>query len=235
MVTRFSRLGDHLFFDKNQGSYLPLRELAKAASLLSLSAPDSAVLVSESLRHLSADVSPLLATAPVFDLSVSRDHNYFAEGVLVHNKSGAGPCDNQNVYSAVVCEGPGTVHLSESHFGRVAVSTNPPVLSMGGSNAHPGTEELLVSFPVSDDSCDGTVALSLARTSDYGFFEVALSDTPCPESQVELNWQQLPLSEIHSPVVVDASSAPHILARYHRYAASCVTVGGDADADLCPE
>lgn len=57
----------------------------------------------------------------------------------------------------------------------------------------------------------------------------------CPESQDELNWQQLPLSEIHSPVVVDASSAPHILARYHRDAASCVTVGGDADADLCPE
>lgn len=71
------------------GGYRPISELEGDEHLFALDAANALVSLADSAFVPAAD--DRLAT--VYDLSVSGTHNYFAAGVLVHNKTQWGPCD----------------------------------------------------------------------------------------------------------------------------------------------
>ncbi|HEX2874439.1 MAG TPA: DUF1592 domain-containing protein [Polyangiaceae bacterium] len=79
---------DHPVYVSSEGRYRPASELATGAELLSLF---------DTGRLSSATASGYFVPAaavqlPVFNISVAGVHNYFAEGILVHNKSPLDPC-----------------------------------------------------------------------------------------------------------------------------------------------
>jgi Protein of unknown function (DUF1592)/Protein of unknown function (DUF1588)/Protein of unknown function (DUF1595)/Hint domain/Protein of unknown function (DUF1585) len=88
---------DHPIYVSTEGRYRPASELATGAELLSLF---------DTGRLSSATASGFFVPAaavqlPVFNITVAGVHNYFAEGILVHNKSPLDPCEGLPADEAV--------------------------------------------------------------------------------------------------------------------------------------
>ncbi|HEY6079817.1 MAG TPA: Hint domain-containing protein, partial [Polyangiaceae bacterium] len=79
---------EHPFYDAGAGRYLPAGELRADAELLALSS--NGRLSSATATGYFVAGPPV--RMPVFNISVAGVHNYFAEGVLVHNKLPIDPC-----------------------------------------------------------------------------------------------------------------------------------------------
>jgi hypothetical protein len=126
---------EHPFYDAVTRDYVPSSELDWSAALVTLAhadVPDSLRSVTELGATVAAPYLPNVGEANVYDLTVARDHNYFAEGVLVHNKSGGSPvgwCDTYRMARAQVCSGPATVEFQDDRW--VVRRTSEP--SMGGA------------------------------------------------------------------------------------------------------
>ncbi len=74
--------GEHPFYDPDAGRYRPARELRPGDALYALDAAGRLGRVQ--LLSVTDASGP---AAPVFNLTVEGEHHdYFAEGVLVHNK-----------------------------------------------------------------------------------------------------------------------------------------------------
>ena len=85
---------EHPIFERTSGDYLRADSFSVGAGLVALGkgweAPTALAALSgrnTQSRSLASDYRKDQSVAQVFDLTVERDHNYFAEGVLVHNKS----------------------------------------------------------------------------------------------------------------------------------------------------
>lgn len=78
-------------------------------------------------------------------------------------------------------------------------------------------------------------AVRLDRTSDYGAFQVAHSESPCPESPDQLEWIDFELYLIDAPFAVATPTSGYLLARYSRWAVECFTAGAYGNVDLCAE
>jgi len=79
---------NHPFYVSSEGRYRPAEELQVGTELLSLF--DSGRLSSATATGYFLSAAPV--QMPVFNITVAGVHNYFAEGVLVHNKSPLDPC-----------------------------------------------------------------------------------------------------------------------------------------------
>lgn len=79
---------NHPFYDAGEGRYRPAEELRPDAELLSLSHTGRLSSATNVGYFMAAE--PVRAT--VFNIEVAGVHNYFADGVLVHNKSPIDPC-----------------------------------------------------------------------------------------------------------------------------------------------
>lgn len=79
---------DHPFYVAGVGRYRPAQELRPDADLLSLSNNGRLSSATTTGYFLAADPVRM----PVFNISVAGVHNYFADGVLVHNKSPPQSC-----------------------------------------------------------------------------------------------------------------------------------------------
>lgn len=80
---------DHPVYVSSEGRYRPASELATGAELLSLF--DTGRLSNATASGYLVPAAPV--QMPVFNISVAGVHNYFAEGILVHNKSPIDPCE----------------------------------------------------------------------------------------------------------------------------------------------
>ena len=80
---------NHPFYVQSARDYRPAGELTSGADLLSLQ--DTGLLSGATATGYFLDPAPV--HAPVFNITVEGVHNYFAAGVLVHNKSPLDPCE----------------------------------------------------------------------------------------------------------------------------------------------
>lgn len=161
---------EHPFYDATTGAYREVRELGDTSTLLLLPGPDVPdALVAAGRELVSTPAAPYVANfgeADVYDLTVARDHNYFAEGVLVHNKSGGAPPRNYcyAVDAPVVCSGPATLELEDDTW---TLRWDEPTDSAGGAGGQaggPGEEEPVV---VAFATCTLGVSWSLPYTTPF--------------------------------------------------------------------
>jgi hypothetical protein len=77
---------EHPFYLPETGEYVPVSKLREETRLLHLtSLRDGSFSATSTLTE--GYQAPELEVATVYDLTVAEEHNFFAEGVLVHNKS----------------------------------------------------------------------------------------------------------------------------------------------------
>lgn len=81
---------NHPFYVADEGRYRSAEDLRPDADLLSLSSTGR--LASAATTGYFMAAAPI--RMPVFNITVAGVHNYFADGVLVHNKSPIDPCKN---------------------------------------------------------------------------------------------------------------------------------------------
>ena len=97
----------HPFYDMDESAFMALRDLPRDATLARLQ-DGNLKTVSVSGLHITEHPEPRI---PVFNLEVGGpEHNYFAEGILVHNKSPIIIHDGPDVFdhggsTVTVCDG----------------------------------------------------------------------------------------------------------------------------------
>lgn len=142
-----------------------------------------------------------VAEADVYDLTVERDHNYFAEGVLVHNKSGGGPsvstgaCTHAIAETTVqVCSGPAEVGF-RPHDDNPAwfIWHLPPEEGLGGEpdaglgGASGADDAIVVAFEVCGSSTSPYHAAYSPYVAPRQRVLVGMSQTgPCTEPEMFL-------------------------------------------------
>lgn len=161
---------DHPLFELSSLDYLPAASLSAGASLLLLGAgweaPNALAVASArqlSPRSLRGQYVELAGQAVVYDLTVARNENFFAQGVLVHNKSET-ICKSRPVFR--VCESSAVDAFSIPGY----IAAAPPdeaSLGNGGASIHVGGSSgqagaggaaagdgwFVVSFPSRQGSC----------------------------------------------------------------------------------
>jgi hypothetical protein len=92
---------EHPFWDESTQAWRPLRSLTLTSKLMTLLHNDVSVVAISELRRGSARM------VTVHNLSVDGpEHNYFAENILVHNKSTILCVDDTDCAEGTVCELP---------------------------------------------------------------------------------------------------------------------------------
>ena len=192
---------EHPFYDDATGRYVRIGEFQVSGSFVTL---DDAWQAPGSLR--AARVSELITAslpaphyqsgdeqARVFDLTVAGDHNYFAEGVLVHNKSAPDgdyeelPCGFTAAHELTVCSGDvlvregddGTqviVRKSVLGGGGAPGSDDAAQGGKGGEGGSSSTDVVVVGFDDCRESWKETWTIHVGPNQTVGLMEGAACD-----------------------------------------------------------
>lgn len=241
--------GEHPVFESKSGSYIPLSRLSADASLLRLSpAWEAPALYHEGMlwteRELSSTFSLTGTFSNVYNLSVERDHNYFAEGVLVHNKSppceSGGSCWSEycgpiEARLPIVCTGPVAV-IQDASGAQVVI----PETELDNARAR-GLE--ILSLPPADEAAGGAggegfgkeivVAFSLEPNQGADCYDQPspfLTATPGQDVEIAFSHLACPTELAFEPVQVDGGSLTLQLGIYTHVriptaALSCLRLG----------
>ena len=154
---------EHPVFDFSAGSYRPAGEWQqRSGTVLGLSADWEVPFSLRRRAELLADVAPdpLLyhpeeGASRVYDVSVEQNHNLFANGVLVHNKSpltGGNLSYDQSDTCVVVCPGSERDFVFDSTAHSVSGDDGIP-FAMSGSAGNGGSSSGFVEFSFRSDDC----------------------------------------------------------------------------------
>lgn len=234
---------EHPFFDASKGRYVEGATIDGDTALVTLPHPDAPAQLrtDEVLGSFMAEAYvPSVAEAEVYDLTVERDHNYFAEGVLVHNKSGGSPpvppgvCTHALASTAVVvCSGSLEAAFASSAVDPVWVTwleSDEPNSGLGGAGGADSDQDAIV------------VAFEVCSTS-YGFpnWDPAFSPFVQPHQEVKVGVSHTGpcTSPSMTPTVANEAGAVgvgtgwvHVEIPVDEF--ECLYLATDADFGYCP-
>lgn len=203
--TRIRATGSHPFYDAARGEFVAADELASDALLLeppasclrpqalSSYAPGDASCTTDEQRDTAAvRTFEASASGMVVDLTVARDHNFIAGGVVVHNKTGGSPPCFSDLPQVLEASG----SLTWTTSGNAAIGYRAPTGhggqggagSLGGSAGFAGSAAALAASTIHvSTSCGTVVSVEGEETWQYA---VASADSGWPPAE-ETDWQQV--------------------------------------------
>jgi hypothetical protein len=184
---------NHPVYDAARDEYVPAGQLAADARLLSLQGVDVQTVGSSGFKALE-----LMGPVPVYNLTVEGKHNYFASGVLVHNKSYCDP-DPEPFPGVEHCPSAGCsiVWGSTENITRNAPAPepSPPAFSMpDGSASDAGAAARGIARALVCNGEAGTppntrfLAFDMLRHGPYAQIGLVTGDTACTGHEIGQVW-----------------------------------------------
>jgi hypothetical protein len=144
---------EHPFYSKSQDKWIPIKEFEKGEKVLLLK---NKRLIEIKFKSYKWDIG----VANVYNITVEKNHNYFAEKVLVHNKVWR---------TCIVDLDPGTPDICDTETGPCTVCS--VCYSCGACGYISGTYPACVCIPYDDpvpSGCEGTPTTPATPTTPGG-------------------------------------------------------------------